>query len=92
MFFKAEQFSNDQFPKLVQLDRSIFSKLVQFLKLELFMLGLRMTDGVKYSGEFPKRVNPLIEKGLLELSGDRLRLTKRGTDCANLVFMEFLDD
>ena len=61
-------------------------------KLELFMLGLRMTDGVKYSGEFPERVNPLIEKGLLELSGDRLRLTKRGTDCANLVFMEFLDD
>lgn len=61
-------------------------------KLELFMLGLRMTEGVEYNGEFPDRVNPLVEKGLLEISGGRLRLTPRGTDCANLVFMEFLDD
>ncbi len=61
-------------------------------KLELFMLGLRMTNGVEYNGEFPERVNPLLEKGLLEKRNGRLRLTKRGTDCANLVFMEFLDD
>ncbi len=61
-------------------------------KLELFMLGLRMTRGVEYNGEFPERVNPLLEKGLLEIKDGRLRLTKRGTDCANLVFMEFLDD
>ena len=61
-------------------------------KLELFMLGLRMTDGVVYSGEFPERVNKLIDRGLLEISGGRLKLTKRGTDCANIVFMEFLDD
>ena len=61
-------------------------------KLELFMLGLRMTEGVNYCGEFPERVNPLIEKGLLKIEDSRLKLTKRGTDCANLVFMEFLDD
>lgn len=61
-------------------------------KLELFMLGLRMTRGVDYKGEFPERVNPLLEKGLLEIKGGRLMLTKRGTDCANLVFMEFLND
>ena len=61
-------------------------------KLELFMLGLRMSEGVLYSGEFPERVNPLIKKGLLKIKDGRLRLTKRGTDCANLVFMEFLDD
>ena len=34
----------------------------------------------------------LLEKGLLEIAEGRLRLTKRGTDCANIVFMEFLDD
>ena len=51
-----------------------------------------MTAGVEYNGEFPERVNPLIEKGLLQISDGRLRLTKRGTDCANLVFMEFLND
>ena len=61
-------------------------------KLELFMLGLRMTDGVEYNGEFPERVNPLIEKGLLETENGRLMLTERGTDLANLVFMEFLND
>ena len=61
-------------------------------KLELFMLGLRMTDGILYNGEFPERVNPLIQKGLLEIKKGNLRLTKRGTDMANLVFMEFLND
>ena len=61
-------------------------------KLELFMLGLRMTCGVEYNGEFPERVNPLLEKGLLEIRDKRLMLTARGTDCANLVFMEFLND
>ena len=61
-------------------------------KLELFMLGLRMCKGVEYNGEFPERVNPLLEKGLLEIRMGRLCLTKRGTDCANLVFMEFLND
>lgn len=61
-------------------------------RLELFMLGLRMTEGVLYNGEFKDRVNPLIEKGLLEITDGHLRLTKRGTDVANLVFMEFLDE
>ena len=61
-------------------------------KLELFMLGLRMTEGIIYNGEFSERVNPLIEKGLIEIQNDRLRLTDRGTDLANLVLMEFLDD
>lgn len=61
-------------------------------KLELFMLGLRMTEGVAYNGEFPERVNPLLNNGLLEIKNGRLRLTARGTDCANMVFMEFLDD
>lgn len=61
-------------------------------KLELFMLGLRLTRGIEYNGEFPERVQPLIKKGLLENRHGRLRLTRRGTDLANLVFMEFLDD
>lgn len=61
-------------------------------QLELFMLGLRMTDGVIYNGEFPERVNPLIEKGLLKIENGRLKLTDKGTDLGNIVFMEFLDD
>ena len=31
-------------------------------QLELFMLGLRMTEGVVYNGEFPEKVNPLLER------------------------------
>lgn len=62
------------------------------IALERFMLGLRLTDGISYSGEFPERVNPLIEKGLLVKSGGSLRLTNRGIDMGNLVFMEFLND
>ncbi len=57
---------------------------------EKFWLGLRMTAGVPYSGEFPEAVDRLIERGLLERSGGNIRLTRRGTDLANLVFMEFV--
>lgn len=60
--------------------------------LELFMLGLRLKEGIIYNGEYPHKVNPLIKKGLLELCGNHLRLTPRGTDLANLVFMELTDD
>ncbi len=59
---------------------------------ERFMLGLRMVEGVEYNGEFKGQVATLTEKGLLEITDGRLRLTKRGTDLANLVFMEFLND
>lgn len=61
-------------------------------QLDRFLLGLRMTNGVEYAGEFPERVEPLIKKGLLKKENGRLFLTKRGTDVANLVFMEFLND
>ncbi len=57
---------------------------------EKFWLGLRMTQGVPYGGEFPETVEKLVGQGLLELSGGNLRLTRRGTDLANLVFMEFV--
>lgn len=60
--------------------------------LELFMLGLRLKEGIIYNGEYPEKVNPLIKKGLLEMCGNNLKLTPRGTDLANLVFMEFTND
>lgn len=57
---------------------------------EKFWLGLRMTGGIIYKGEFPDKVEKLIRHGLLERSGENIRLTKRGTDLANTVFMEFV--
>lgn len=57
---------------------------------EKFWLGLRKTDGVEYFGEFPAEVERLAAKGLLEMNGNRLRLTRRGLDLANIVFAEFV--
>ncbi len=57
---------------------------------EKFWLGLRMTGGIPYGGEFPEAVEKLTGQGLLEIADGRLRLTRRGIDLANLVFMEFV--
>ncbi len=57
---------------------------------EKFWLGLRMTGGIRYNGEFPDVVKKLTDQGLLELKDRNLRLTCRGIDLANLVFMEFV--
>ena len=95
-FFKGYRFCNAGDIEMYIQGRGIETEKILISEkersLEYFMLGLRMTDGVIYNDEFPERVQPLIEKGLLEREKDRLRLTKRGTDMANLVFMEFLND
>ena len=57
---------------------------------ERFMLGLRMSCGVKYQGEFKNEVDALIAKGLLKIEDGYLKLTKLGFDLGNLVFMEFV--
>lgn len=68
---------------------------------EFMFLGLRMMCGVRRSDFFrffgmqieEIYENPLkiMEKnGLLEIEGDRIRLTKRGIDISNYVFEQFL--
>lgn len=68
---------------------------------EYMMLGLRMIDGISIS-EFEKNfsINPLlyfrfeisklVEKELLEVDLDRIKLTKKGIDFANCVWREFI--
>jgi oxygen-independent coproporphyrinogen-3 oxidase len=68
---------------------------------EFVMLGFRMIDGVSIN-EFETRYNKnifdlygsrldrLMKKQLVEIEGDRVRLTARGLDLANQVFMEFV--
>lgn len=68
---------------------------------EYMMLGLRKIEGVSIS-EFEQKfqINPLFyfrfeiskleEEGLLEVDLDKIRLTKKGLDLANLVFEEFV--
>lgn len=68
---------------------------------EFIILGLRMINGVSKE-EFKHRFNrsietmyfnqiqKVIEMGLLEDIGDRLKLTEKGLDLANEVLMEFI--
>ena len=68
-------------------------------KNEFFMLGLRMINGVNLGDYINKynsnpfedfNLNNLIEKGLLELNDNQLRIPKDKLFIANLVFEEFI--
>ncbi|WP_066311976.1 radical SAM family heme chaperone HemW [Bacillus sp. FJAT-29814] len=74
--------------------------MAEQMEEEMF-LGLRKTDGVSVKhfiekfaqdpGEiFKNEITDLVTKGLLELEGDRIRLTKRGRLLGNEVFQAFL--
>lgn len=68
---------------------------------ETMFLGLRMLEGIKIS-DFIQRfgVSPgdiygdrllkLVEQDLLEISNDRIKLTKKGLDLGNVVFSEMI--
>ena len=68
---------------------------------EFMMLGLRMMEGIsicdfkeKFGTNplylFRNELNRLVNEGLIEVDLDRIRLTNRGLDLANLVFEEFI--
>jgi oxygen-independent coproporphyrinogen-3 oxidase len=65
---------------------------------ELVMMGLRLNEGVslsRYAGIRGQalnvdRIDPLIEQGLLALTGDRLRTTPRGRPLLNAILSELL--
>lgn len=71
------------------------------LEKEFVILGLRKTEGISIK-EFKSRfkmdvydvfateINKNIDKGLLEASGDFIRLTAKGQDLANTVWQEFI--
>ena len=65
-------------------------------------LGLRKTRGIsakRFCDIFGKpvlevygaQIEKLCKEGLLEISGDDIRLTEHGIDVSNTVFVEFLD-
>jgi oxygen-independent coproporphyrinogen-3 oxidase len=69
---------------------------------ETMMVGLRLVDegvsftkfherfGISLEQAFGKQINKLCSQGLLEVSVDRLRLTKHGRLLGNRVFVEFI--
>jgi oxygen-independent coproporphyrinogen-3 oxidase len=64
---------------------------------EYLILGLRKTEGInirKFEENYrvdiktyKEKIRDLEEKGLIKLSGDRLKLTKKGMDLSNYVFV-----
>lgn len=70
-------------------------------KKEYMLLGLRKIDGVSISKFkekfvdnpiylFKNELSKLVEDGLLEIDGDKIRLTNKGLDLANMVWEEFI--
>lgn len=61
---------------------------------ERIMLGLRKTDGIELPEdifvEFSERIAALSAKGLLEVSGRRLKIKREALYIANAVFREFV--
>ena len=61
---------------------------------ERFFVGLRLSEGIRPLPEewrrFEAPIRRFVEAGLLERSGEVLRLTGRGVMLSNEVFQEFL--
>ncbi len=72
------------------------------MKKEYMLLGLRKIEGVSIQkfknkfGEnpiflFENELNKLVEENLLIIDGDKIKLTNKGLDLANLVWEEFVN-
>ncbi len=64
------------------------------IREEYFFLDLRKMEGVapgSYREHYASLFAKLEEQGLLEESGDHVRLTDRGIDVSNYVFAQFLE-
>jgi oxygen-independent coproporphyrinogen-3 oxidase len=58
---------------------------------ERFFLGLRLTEGIEGPWDpFSNAIRRFLDDGLLEQSGNRVRLTPRGVMLSNEVFQEFV--
>ena len=79
-----------------EVEKDLFSKEQEFM-----LVGLRMIDGVSIQefknkfGEnpifvFKSELSKLVEDGLLMVDFDKIKLTNRGLDLANLVWEEFV--
>ena len=94
-----ENCNNDEFEKnriIDEVNKDIFSKEQEFM-----LIGLRKIDGVFIQdfknkfGENPifvfrSELNKLVEEGLIIVDFDRIKLTNKGLDLANLVWEEFV--
>lgn len=105
-YFEKIRFSNtEDFNKYIESQKENVqineTQTAEMQKKEYMLLGFRLLKGISIS-EFERKfeINPLfyfrfeiaklVEEGLIEVDLDNIQLTKRGLDCANLVFEEFV--
>ena len=83
--------------KIIQEKQNDFSVMQEYM-----LLGLRKIEGVSIQsfknkfGEnpifiFKQELNKLVDENLLQVSSDKIQLTNKGLDLANLVWEEFVD-
>lgn len=82
--------------KIIQEKQNEFDKQKEYM-----LLGLRKIEGIKIQdfknkfGEnpifiFKEELNKLVEKGLIQIDLNNIKLTNKGLDLANLVWEEFI--
>ncbi len=83
--------------KIIQEKQNDFSVMQEYM-----LLGLRKIEGVSIQsfknkfGEnpifiFKQELNKLVDENLIQVSSDKIQLTNKGLDLANLVWEEFVD-
>ncbi len=93
-FYNGKRFSNIlSIEEYIKADKKI-KEAIEISKEEAenerFMLGFRILTGFDTKGNFEEKIKELENKGLVETFGTNAKLTKKGEDLANLVFMEFV--
>ena len=99
---KIEEYINN-FKIGEELDNLIFHEKqdMESKMKEYMILGLRKLDGISIKEfkskftenpifKFKNELNKLVEEGLLVIDGDKIKLTDKGLDFANLVWEEFV--
>ncbi|MEF9990745.1 MAG: radical SAM family heme chaperone HemW [Romboutsia sp.] len=75
---------------------------VKNLVIEKIFMGLRMNDGIKYidfinqfgvniKEKYKKQIEILSERNLIEMAENGIKLTQKGREISNSVFIEFMD-
>ena len=68
---------------------------------EIVFMGLRMNSGinridfknrfgVEFCDKYKKQVEDLVERGLLSVDDENIKLTQKGREISNSVFLEIL--
>ena len=98
---KYIDFNWENYEEAEEKEIRIIEEIQDLEQKEYMLLGLRKIEGVsiqkfkeKYVENpifiFRKELEKLVEENLLEIDGDKIKLTNKGLDLANLVWEEFI--